>query len=602
MMRFSRGGVCVLSMSLALAVMTGAVPAAADPDPALSAEFNGAPPAGWPGTYTYLHSFGVAGGPQGTLIADSGFRPWPNGFPMPNWGDADSLATHRLIFGGGQRVTPETLTEVGAFGQLPLNSLAMRRSFGDGVCRDGKAGIDKKTGQCDMTYGAELLARAITNGSDGGHCYGFSAAAVGLYNGTIPANQVGASGAGINAMNPMGAAAVQTITRFAGTQGLIPELLETWATSMSPTDVVNALIRDFRAGYEPYVLGVFGGPGGHAVVPYAVFDRGDGLYDIAIYDNNFPNRPSAMTVNTVDDSFVFSSALNPEDADYRWDSTTGSRMNLIDVVNSDALDEADCPVCKDVDGGTYIAFSAVDEANSTANGGIRFDAARTDGKKWALGEISVMEPALPTGGKANLESIWVAPGIDFQLSVIGGNVKGKQPLEVYMFRGGDSTLTVIDEVKSESSTGIQWNGPSLAASSDKSNHPRLVMIQDEKRKTVMANGHMLNGPANVTAQEIWDPKSETMTFLSNATVPVKWNAQVIVDSELGEENWVAKSVLVPVGGRLVVGYPVGSAAPEAGLLDRRGDLIRMVEMVPVTAKMVKKDAGKLYVPQGGATG
>jgi len=181
-------------------------------------------------------------------------------------------------------------------------------------------------------------------------------------------------------------------------------------------------------------------------------------------------------------------------------------------------------------------------------------------------------------------------------------VKGKQPLEVYMFRGGDSTLTVIDEVKSESSTGIQWNGPSLAASSDKSNHPRLVMIQDEKRKTVMANGHMLNGPANVTAQEIWDPKSETMTFLSNATVPVKWNAQVIVDSELGEENWVAKSVLVPVGGRLVVGYPVGSAAPEAGLLDRRGDLIRMVEMVPVTAKMVKKDAGKLYVPQGGATG
>jgi len=213
-----------------------------------------------------------------------------------------------------------------------------------------------------------------------------------------------------------------------------------------------------------------------------------------------------------------------------------------------------------------------------------------------------MEPALPTGGKANLESIWVAPGIDFQLSVIGGNVKGKQPLEVYMFRGGDSTLTVIDEVKSESSTGIQWNGPSLAASSDKSNHPRLVMIQDEKRKTVMANGHMLNGPANVTAQEIWDPKSETMTFLSNATVPVKWNAQVIVDSELGEENWVAKSVLVPVGGRLVVGYPAGSAAPEAGLLDRRGDLIRMVEMVPVTAKMVKKDAGKLYVPQGGATG
>jgi diamine N-acetyltransferase len=58
------------------------------------------PPAGWPSsTEEYLGLFGPAGelAPRGTVVADSGFRPYPNGFGFQNWGA--NLNDNALLFG-----------------------------------------------------------------------------------------------------------------------------------------------------------------------------------------------------------------------------------------------------------------------------------------------------------------------------------------------------------------------------------------------------------------------------------------------------------------------------------------------------------------------
>ena len=82
-------------------VLTGAsAPATGAPAPDLTS--GGNPPGGWvvpSDLYTTMFGGVGVGEPQGTVIADSGFRPYPHGFPIPNWGSAQDLASSSLVFG-----------------------------------------------------------------------------------------------------------------------------------------------------------------------------------------------------------------------------------------------------------------------------------------------------------------------------------------------------------------------------------------------------------------------------------------------------------------------------------------------------------------------
>ena len=99
----------------------------------------GKPPAAWsigePASITesaYAKRFPSmnANAPQGTIIADSGFRPYPNGFPMPNWGPPESFSDLQLIYGIPDRVTVEEVSANTIAGPEPMNALSLRRTFG----------------------------------------------------------------------------------------------------------------------------------------------------------------------------------------------------------------------------------------------------------------------------------------------------------------------------------------------------------------------------------------------------------------------------------------------------------------------------------------
>jgi hypothetical protein len=164
----------------------------------------------------------------------------------------------------------------------------------------------------------------------------------------------------------MGNPAVQTITRLYGAQ-YFNDTVTAALEGFSPTEVVNTLIRDLQGGTAPFILTVISEKGGHGITPFAVLDRGEGIYDIAVYDNNFPMRARAVTVDTNDDTFTYTSAVNPSAPGIEWSTETEARIGLVSV--ADMLEEQTCPVCLGPDQGTLVTISPL-KADNADNIGI----------------------------------------------------------------------------------------------------------------------------------------------------------------------------------------------------------------------------------------
>ncbi|GDX32639.1 hypothetical protein LBMAG15_15740 [Actinomycetes bacterium] len=582
---------------VAVLVLTG-VAGAAGAAPAPDLANGGNPPGGWvvdESIYNTMFGSMEAGAPQGTLIADSGFRPYPHGFPIPNWGSAQDLASSSLVFGIPERLTLTQIQKGEYRDPPPLNSLALRRALGDGVCRDAKA-IDPKTGACDLILGATLLAQSIESAGLGGHCLGIAAAAAALYNGQLPANQVGASGLGINAANPMDDRAIQTITRLFGTQYLNPDMLDQVKEGQSPTEVVQTLINTLPSGQVPFVLTLYGTGGGHGITPYAVLDRGNGLYDIAVYDNNYPFRALTLTIDTVANTFVYTSATNPNSPNYTWSTANDSAIALIPL--DDILAVQPCPVCRGEDEGTLVAFSSW----SIANQGL-IDIGLTDLQGAALAEdlYRLLNPLNPSTGKQqSAPLIVVDPGVDFAVAVQTGALAAKQSMEVYAMSNGASDVLTVDQLRSNDVFRFFVSDTSTAFMSTQPSSPRIENVQDAKLDSYSVIGHPLSLPAGIYVSQENNRDAKTVKFKSTAKKTLEWNVQVVQNPTPTESGWAGLSVDVPAGGTILVDYGKTTATvpPLAWVLSKSKDRtpIKMVKVTPALLLQQAKDVYTAYGP------
>ncbi|MGA1038610.1 MAG: hypothetical protein ACO3VQ_12475, partial [Ilumatobacteraceae bacterium] len=453
-----------------------------------------------------------------------------------------------------------------------------------------------KTGDCELIFGAELLAQMIEGAALGGHCYGFAAAAQALYNGQLPANQVGASGLGVNAANPMGNPAVQTITRLFGTQLFNRNIQDLHRASSSPTEVINTLIRDLAGGTVPYILSILNEEGGHSITPFAVLDRGAGIYDIAVYDNNFPMRARAVTVDTNADSFTYTSGLNPSSPGITWDSATTGRMSLVPV--SESLGIQPCPVCIGPDQGTLVTISSVnaDNADQIAIGLVDENFEPLDESKYQL--FSPLNP--PTQQQISQPVITVEPGVNFGIVVQTGELASKQALEVYAISNGEAQYVLLDELVSDSYStfGVGRSDGALFVSSAPSS-PRILQLSDQPGVSFDVNGHPLNLPANVEVDQQWNTAKERIEYRSNAKKALRWNIQIGGLDNSGGREYVGLNVRVPAGGKIVVDYTNASATvpPKAWVQDKDGNR-KSITMQPVTEQLVNEYRDALYVSEG----
>ena len=596
-MGFRRSRFTLVLASIAALAFTTIAPAQAnEPIPDLIS--GGKPPASWiinPDSYFSTFPSLTLDAPQGTVVADSGFRPYPHGFPIPNWGSSEDFVKINLVYGLPNRLSYDAYEAGDVSAPGPMNSLSLRRTFGDGVCRDPEK-IDPKTGDCELIFGASLLSRLVAASSQGGHCFGFASAAAALYNGQLPANQVGASGLGINATNEMRQPATQTIERLYGTQYLNPQIMQRLRTGMSPTELVQTLTLELPGGTVPYILAVIGSEGGHAVTPFAVTDRGDGLYDIAVYDNNFPMRARAVTIDTKDDSFTYTSALNPAEPGIEWNSANGSRIGLVSVL--DTLEQQTCPVCLGPDQGTLVAFSSIAEANGEELGYRLVDEQGDDLSEDVYRSVPALNP--PTDNTVSLPVIFVNPGVKFGVQLLTGDLATRQSMEVYAISNGEAQFVLLDELVSNSATtfGVGGLEGTLFYSSALSS-PRILQLSDQPGVSFDVNGHPLQLPAGVQVNQRWNTRTERVIYDSDAKKPLRWNIQIGGRDDSGGREYVGLNVRVPVGGKIVVDYTNASdTQPPAAWIRNADDTRDPIILEQVTEQLVNDYRDEVFLPQG----
>lgn len=250
----------------------------------------------------------------GEYIADFGFRPDYDGFQFENYG-ADIPITN-----------------------LTANDL--RRMFGDQACSSIQ-GQD-----CILTPAGEQWMEQVNQGMGGGHCEGMAVLSSLFYTKKVDVAQFGADS--VPELQLDGNEALQReIAYWFTTQMTQPA--RQGIVEQTPSGVVNTLMTSFAAGpegSETYAVGFYkrDRTGGHAVTPYAVEDRGNGIYWIMIYDNNYPKAARAIEVDTTTDTWRYSGSTNPSEPadDYEGDATT---MTLELAAIEPRIQTQLCPFC-----------------------------------------------------------------------------------------------------------------------------------------------------------------------------------------------------------------------------------------------------------------
>jgi hypothetical protein len=255
-------------------------------------------------------------GAPGDVVFDFGFNPADNGFSFENYGD-DIPATN-------------------------LTADELRRMFGDEVCADINGD------ECILTPPAEQWMEQVNGDMAGGHCEGMAVLSLMMYTGQVSASDFGGNLASELDINDE--ALQKEIAYWWATQAVDPT-----ASSVikgTPMEILQT-IEQMDVNGETYTIGIYNDRGeGHAITPFGVEDKGDGLYAILAYDNNYPGEVRELFVDSRDNSWTYETSINPEVATDVWSGNADSQT--LDLTPTSArLETQTCPFCE----GGYSSIS-----------------------------------------------------------------------------------------------------------------------------------------------------------------------------------------------------------------------------------------------------
>ncbi|NTW00944.1 MAG: hypothetical protein HGA19_06475 [Oscillochloris sp.] len=251
---------------------------------------------------------------SGVYVSDLGFRPDANGFAFPNYG--------------------------GDLGATNLTPNDIQRMFGDQAC------ATIQDGQCILTPPGEQQLQQINNSMNGGHCEGMAVLSNLFYTGQLDPTTFGA--ATVPELQIVENEDLQReIAYWFTTQYTQPA--RAGIVAQTPSGVVNTLLTSFAAGpsgSDQYAVGIYkrDRSGGHAITPYAVEDRGDGVYWIMVYDNNYPGQARAVEVDTNNDTWNYVGSTNPAESEGRYEGDAST--NTLELAPIEPrLGQQNCPFC-----------------------------------------------------------------------------------------------------------------------------------------------------------------------------------------------------------------------------------------------------------------
>jgi hypothetical protein len=250
-------------------------------------------------------------------VADSGFRPGPNGFTFQNYGTTLSDGT-----------APTNLT--------PAD---VRALFGDPVCADAASG------RCDLIPEAQAWMNQMNQEMAGGHCFGFSVAADVVWQGQVNTNSYGAPT--INGLAIGNNAHLQSTIA----QGWVYQTLAS-VQAKKITGTPNHILDELEKLLKPhssdtYTITIWKPDftGGHAVTPYQVDYKGNGQYQVLIYDNNWPDQTRAISFDTNKDAWSYQAASNPNDPSELYQGDAKTKTISLFPTSPGQRSPQPCPFC-----------------------------------------------------------------------------------------------------------------------------------------------------------------------------------------------------------------------------------------------------------------
>lgn len=251
----------------------------------------------------------IATGAPGEVVYDLGFTPSENGFSFSNYGD-----------------------DIPA---INLTDVELRRMFGDQVCSrlDGDV--------CTLTPPARQWMEQINDAMAGGHCEGMAVLSLMMYTEQVPASDFGASVASELDINDE--VLQREIAYWWATQTVAPTY--TSVIKGTPMEILE-IVQQMDASGETYSIGIYkeDGSGGHAITPFGVEDKGDGLYAILVYDNNYPGETRELFVDSRDNTWLYEASINPQVESELY--TGNADTETLDLTPTSArLGVQECPFC-----------------------------------------------------------------------------------------------------------------------------------------------------------------------------------------------------------------------------------------------------------------
>ncbi len=265
----------------------------------------------------------TGGGGGGGMEVDTNFRPNPNGFGFKNWG------------GGAYDESTD------------LSPAMLIRLFGaNNVCQAGSTAND-----CVLNAAAREWRDKEIEGMRNGHCAGFTNASIRYFQGFDQPQDLGGSSVfSLPDSDPVR----DHISGWATVQGLAPAdgSPDGWIVTYgdkTPNEVLNIIRQHMQQKpNEPLYLGFRQeGVGGHAVLPYAISDQGNGIYWLYIYDNNFPDAERYLIFDTNQNTWLYNfAALNPGEQQGAWQGN--AQTKTLRLREGGALNQSrwGCPFCQ----------------------------------------------------------------------------------------------------------------------------------------------------------------------------------------------------------------------------------------------------------------
>jgi hypothetical protein len=327
--------------------------------------------------------------PNGTIVAESGFRPDANGYSFPNYGNEND---------------PQN-----------LDAASMIKLFGAGVC----AG-DVQDGTCTLTPGARTWKEAQNKGMGGGHCEGFAISSSLFYAGLgDPPTPTPFGAPTVPGLSLDGNKALQAQIAYTFVFQFLPAV-STTKVNGSPTEVLAALSAALPSK-EPLVLGVYkrGFKGGHAITPLAIEDRGEGKFAVLVYDNNFPNTIREVDIDQNANTWNYVASTNPSEPAAQYEGDASSKTLEVEYAKN-GLGTQPCPFCGGGGGGRPTPRGLVSEGGQPAQ--LFWEGDPRDGQH---SDVSIVDGdgnvAGITGSGDDAEITSEIPGVDVVPSKLGGD-------------------------------------------------------------------------------------------------------------------------------------------------------------------------------------